>query len=344
MNIPDEILNKLRKHHEDLVMREQKFGNIRPIIHGDFNEHKFVAVGSELYFKKNWRTFGDFLLDYIVNVLGGEWGNSELRKPFEKRHQILKWYDGLCKFQRQQVKGPDGLYSGILNGVSAAYILLSYDLYLLRHHGRIQREIINRLKHPGQFQGARYELFAAATCVRAGFGIEYENERDGSMKHAEFIATHKDTGQKISVEAKSRHRAGILDFPGLILPHSKIRTRIGGLLNSALKKATSLPLIIFIDVNVPPEKAFDLFLPPPNEFSRLVERIGKTNDGKDKFNLLIFTNHPHHYGRDDQPDPRKDMQSVFSYGPRIEPEHPDVILNLNNAVLQYGNIPDFPEN
>ena len=63
-----------------------------------------------------------------------------------------------------------------------------------------------------QFQGVRYELFVAATCIRAGFDIAYEDETDKTKKHPEFVATHRLTGQKISVEAKRRHRQDILGF------------------------------------------------------------------------------------------------------------------------------------
>ena len=92
--------------------------------------------------------------------------------------------------------------------------MLAYDLYVLRDKQVLQDDIIRRLKILDQFQGARHELFAAVSCIRAGYSIKYEDEKDGTRKHTEFIATHKKTGQKIAVEAKSKHRTGILDFPG----------------------------------------------------------------------------------------------------------------------------------
>ena len=64
--------------------------------------------------------------------------------------------------------------------------------------------LLARLKHRDHFQGARHELFAEATCLRAGFTVEHENERDGTRKHVEFVAVHKATGQRLSVEAKSK--------------------------------------------------------------------------------------------------------------------------------------------
>jgi hypothetical protein len=69
----------------------------------------------------------------------------------------------------------------------------------------LDEALLARLKHREQFQGARHELFAEATCYRAGFAVQHENERDGTRRHAEFSAKHTRTGQMLSVEAKSKH-------------------------------------------------------------------------------------------------------------------------------------------
>jgi hypothetical protein len=65
-----------------------------------------------LMWSKNWKTFPDFLFDYIRNVLGADWGNAELKKPLSDRHPILQWYDSLCRFQRSHEPGPDGIRIG----------------------------------------------------------------------------------------------------------------------------------------------------------------------------------------------------------------------------------------
>ena len=88
-------------------IRRERFGEGRPVIHADFQEHKFVAVGNELHYSRDWKTFPDFLQHYIRNVLGSDWGNAELVKPPEERHPIIKWHDVMCRFQRRQEMGPD---------------------------------------------------------------------------------------------------------------------------------------------------------------------------------------------------------------------------------------------
>ena len=79
--------------------------------------------------------------------------------------------------------------------------------------------LIKRLKDFHKFQGARYEILVAAVFTRAGFDIEWIDDTKASGKHPEFIATHKRTGRKIAVEAKSRRRPGIQEkLPGTVTP------------------------------------------------------------------------------------------------------------------------------
>ena len=103
----------------------------------------------------------------------------------------------------------------LLFGCRAAYTCFAYDLYVVDDNGGLDDEFLQRLKNRELFQGARHELFAEATCYRAGFTVEHENEKDESMRHAEFTVRHAATGQFLSVEAKSRHRAGVLAMPGI---------------------------------------------------------------------------------------------------------------------------------
>jgi hypothetical protein len=80
---------------------------------------------------------------------------------------------------------------------------------------RLDWDVRDRLKTDDQFQWARYELAVAAIFIRSGFDIEWLDQRKGPGKRCEFIATHRLTGEVISVEAKSRHRAGRFSNPVL---------------------------------------------------------------------------------------------------------------------------------
>lgn len=343
-SLPKEIFDKWEKCKKEEKEREN-LGIIRPIIHADFKGKKFVAVGNQLTYSNKWKTFIDFLVDYPSIMLGSDWGMSEMKKPHEERHQIINWYVEMCHFQKRQKVDEGGLYAAIPNGSFLAYILLAYDLYLLRHHSAIQEDIIRRLKTTDQFQGARYELLTASTCIRAGFSIEYEDEKDHSRSHVEFIATHKITGQKICVEAKSRHRKGVLGQPGTEKDLQKMRVRIGSLLNSALSKEHGHPLVVFIDLNLPPKKVQEVFAKPiSNEFKKIIDNIDKTYGSVDKFNLIVFTNCPHHYGKEDEDAPPMNVGAILSQNPEIIPDHLRSITNIFDAANTYGRVPnEFPK-
>lgn len=323
-------------------LRVERFGKVKPVISGDVRGHRIVAVGDELHWSQDWKTFPDFLFHYIKTVLGGGWGNDEITKPFSERHQIMQWYDGHCRFQAQQKPGKDGIHRARLNGISAAYLFLAYDLYTLRHHGALQRSLIRRLKIIDQFQGARYEAFVAATFIRAGFDIQYEDEKDGTRKHPEFLATHKATAETIAVEAKSRHRPGVLGRPGKREQDPKVG--ITGLLDNAIAKVSDKPYVVFIDLNLPPTPG-QVFEKP--WFQEIIQAISLKDDeypAKHPYAMLVFTNVPHHYGEAGELDPARDILLVVSQAPSFPIMNPKVLEDIDVAVHQYGSIPNwFPD-
>ncbi len=266
-----------------------------------------VASGDRINYSKKWKTFHDFLFDYLRMTVGNKWGATELDKEASERHPIIQWYISLCEFQKEHIKEPGKVHSGICTGTVAAYLSLSYDLYLTRHHTLLQERLVNRLKIKDQFQGARYEVYVIAAFIKAGFEIAYEDETDRSRSHCEFTATHKNTGKKYAIEAKSRHRPGLLGCSGRPQNPEQIRLRVGRLLRSALAKEASEERIVFIDVNMPPQ---DVGPFATSWFKPLMEEVIKVE--KDTINgkkappaYLIMTNHPYHYAGDDEPDPRK---------------------------------------
>lgn len=218
------------------VQRERQQGLGRPIISTEFSGYRFVAVKNRLLHSQKWRTFHDFLFDYIKMAIGPDWGNAELAKALDQRHPILIWYHYLCEYQKKYVKKLGEVNTGPMIGAIAAYLNLAYDLYALDHNADLQEKLIGRLRDKDNFFGARYEVFVAATLIRAGFEIEFENEDDRSSSHCEFTATYKKTGKQFSVEAK--HRAGN-------------KFRLGRQLNRALAKQAAHERIVFIDINVP---------------------------------------------------------------------------------------------
>lgn len=224
------------EHQAKEIQRKSQQGLGRPIISTDFNGEKIVAVKNRLIHSKTCKTFHDFLFNYIKTAIGEEWGNEELKKELDRRHPILIWHHHLCALQHKYFTESASIKEAPMNGAARAYLQLAYDLYSLDHNAELQNKLIARLKNQDNFYGARYEVFVAASMIRAGFEIQFEDESDRNTTHCEFVATNLETGRKFSVEAKCSQ--------------SK-KNRIGRLLIGALRKAAKHERVIFIEINKP---------------------------------------------------------------------------------------------
>lgn len=241
--IEKEIIEQGKRHFEkhkaQELQRQKQQGLGRPIISIEYNGYRFVAIGSKLHYGK-WKTFADFLGNYIKQTLGGEWGNAEIAKPLIERHPVMQWYEKICHLQTAHTKEPGALFSTPMTGAVSAYNRLAYNLYLIAHNGKdIQTRLIARLKNKDNFQGAFFETQVAAWLINAGFELAFEDETDGSTKHCEFTATYLPTGEKYSVEAKSRATK----------PGGSVRTPVGKQLRAALAKKADHRRLVFIDLN-----------------------------------------------------------------------------------------------
>lgn len=229
--------------------------------------------------------------------------------------------------------------------MTGAYLSFAFNLFAIADNSWLDDLLLHRRKHPEQFQGALHEIFAEATCLRAGFTIEREDERDPATRHAEFTATHKITGERFSVEAKSKHRPGVLGQAGVAQPHEKLRLTYGRLINDAAAKNPKHPLVIFLDTNLPFRSAHHVYgndpAVPSRYITELVRRIRSEPGGQCPFVMLALTNIPHHYAAPHENDPPKQVHAMMT-------EHPNTakgkaLRTLCDAVPLYGNIPnEFP--
>jgi hypothetical protein len=232
--------HEAREHQRRLMQ-----GLGRPIISfEDGSGYRIVTVGDHLRWSKSWRTFPDFLFDYIKYVLTPEWGSIELKKPEADRHPLLRWYHKVCDFQRAHLQSAtDGIYQASMTGAVKAYLGLAYDLYLCAHNAELPELLLTRLRNAKTFEGALYEAYVIGNLAKAGFRIELEDESDSTRSHCELTATHRETGRKFSVEAKAvtsdSTRAGA----------SAAAPRIRGKLYDALCKRADHERLIFIELN-----------------------------------------------------------------------------------------------
>lgn len=253
--VPDEkhlaFQRSIAEHAAKEARRRQQQGLGRPIISTEFAGHRIVAVGNTVHWSKRWETFHDFLFDYIKEIFTPEWGAKEQLKPVESRHILLRWAHEIGENQKaQRAKTPNArILVAPATPTLSAYLRLAYNLYLMKHNAKLQRILIDRLKSSDEssFHGAYYETFVAATFIKAGYEIEFENEQDSSSTHCEFVASSPSARRKFSVEAKARFRGSV---PCDVDPKS-LKLGVKDKIESALQKKANHTRVVFVDVNLP---------------------------------------------------------------------------------------------
>jgi hypothetical protein len=235
---------EMQRHEAREHRRRLMQGLGRQIVSFESHGFRLVAVGNEVSWSRGWRTFHDFLLDYIKAVLTPEWGVAELAKPEGERHPLANWFLRVGSFLQARAGPQRGeVHTEQMTGVVRAYIGLAYDLYLGAHNAELPELLMKRLRNRNTFEGVLYETFVIGCFAKGGFEIEFEDEGDSTVSHCEFTATHKTTGRKFSVEAKAvtsaSGRAGASGQP----------PRIRDKLYDALGKNAEHERMIFIELN-----------------------------------------------------------------------------------------------
>lgn len=317
-----------------------KFGNTRLPKSRLAANKRLVTVGNKVYEIEPHRYPCDFMNDILMDAVGREWGNAELSKPLEQRHSILQWFEALIQFQKAH---PTGATPALMNGPVTAWYKLAYDLWILSHHSAIRDELIARLKENKTYQSARYEIVIAATFIRAGFDLVYEREDDNSRKHPEFVATHILTREAVAVEAKSRHRPGILGFQPERAANSEIvRPGLSGLIRSALQKRPEMPFIVCIDINAPPAgnspEKHPLYLEATSELSSIEHEFRESGENFPAA-FVALTNFPHHFGSPDQPDPPRESILTTYNSARYPFRANQTLQAIVHGIQTYGRIP-----
>lgn len=227
------------------------------LIRTAFNGWIMRAVGGTLTWRKPTETFHEFCVWVLKMTFGQEWLDAQFPEPANDRHVVAKWLTELSELQKRET--PDGhqagqLVSSIPTGGAQEAVLLGRDLLYLTQLGKLPERLVDRLRHKGQFQGAWYEVRVASALVHGGFDIEWLDKKAES--HCEFTAKQSFTQERFAVEAKSRHRAGLLNQPGekaddpRVLAHRNFRDALA-------KDTEGLPLIVFVDVNMPLSHSFE---------------------------------------------------------------------------------------
>lgn len=305
------------------------------------------AVGNRLYFRKPTETFHEFLMNVLRLTLGKEWYMGEVAKAPDDRHEIVQWFYAFGDFTKgtrtEEHRRGEQLWVADPTGSVQALVTLAYDVYHLQHTDRLPDALLNRLKNRQEFQGAKYEIAVAATLARMMWRIEWIEDK--SAKHCEFIAHDPSGTLSVGVEAKSRHRAGVLHQPGDVDLQKAARGDVDRLFREALSQAPpDIPFIVFVDLNVPPSGGQMLLETPLlNDLRRMVEAYGTpTPSSPDPYTALVLTSFPWHYVGDLAKAPRgQHLMVIPKYA--WHPLPLEALEHLRRALNEYGRVPPEDE-
>ncbi len=68
--IPDDVRLQFERQKAKQMQVEKQQGLGRSIISLEFKGYRMVAVGNRMYYSQKWKTFHDFLFEYIRSVFG----------------------------------------------------------------------------------------------------------------------------------------------------------------------------------------------------------------------------------------------------------------------------------
>lgn len=347
---------KQRSDREQREVREylaRDFGVLINVVAPvEFEGGKVWAIGSRVYLDApRKQTFHEFILGVLRRALGQQWADAQAAVESAEQHYLYRCFTEYRAWSVQIAgeKEPDtdGLWSGEPSG-SVQYLMnVAWDLASLVHatNDKVPEALLKRLRDSAELQGARYELSVAALCARLDCAIEFLDDKDlRDRKHGELIATHRPSGLRFVVEAKSRRRDGVINEPGEFANDAPLRGEPRGvrnLINKATEKETGdLPLLIFVDYNAPTGATPGAMADWKGEVPAMIDRkLGKTPEEAAPFSALYVTNFSPHYQGSDIARGGEWMC--------VQPRHTtaqvpvELIDHLNYALDRFDRIPDI---
>ncbi|WP_421736248.1 YecA family protein [Caulobacter sp.] len=346
-DLPPDLISAI-KNMNAKVQRElswpQVHGAILPSAHTSMGDgRRLASAGNALWLLEHDETWHGFLYDLLREQLGNDWFNAELSKSPEERHILARWYMEVCKLELDDNQRFTKWTPLQDTGATLAFRSVAYDTFCMMQAMSLTPKLLARLRHPDQFEGARYELWVAATLARADFSLELLNEDDRRSRHGELIATHRKSGSKFWVEAKRRHR----QIDKVVGNAGAVQVDVQGLIADAVGKPANHARLIFIDVNLPPWHGTIENAPWVRQFRTSVNVLERQPlyRGRDDLRAYVMaTNHPYHYNSNTIPDPRHHFIGTSFNMPDLDPrrlneQHP-VIMELMHSISRHFAIPD----
>jgi hypothetical protein len=324
----------------------EQFGRARMPQLTKMGDKAWVVIGGEIYRQNYDGPYGfmNAIHDNALHFFGDAYLDLQEAKPFDKRHPAIQWAHAYIDLRNNQIKSGVPEMEVSQTGAGAAWYRFAYDLFTIKDNARLEKKLREKLLGDGNFQAARHELRVAALAVTAGFKIDFEDEADNSSTHPEFIATDLDSGFKIAVEAKSRHRHGVLGFTGGHKVKPGTKANIRDKVIEAYQKKTALPLYAFVDVNLPPAENQEQLLEWLREINDTMDNLGTEGYADDcPANAVFFTNDPSHYLMDSDINNESAslwMQQFQVQNPRVAHPLSDIVTRFKKAWEQRVSPPD----
>lgn len=229
------------------LLRAKQQGHGRPIISLESDGYRLVAIGNKLTWSKRWRFFTDFLLDYLKDQLGREWGERQSKAGLP--HPVFRWLGRLGQAQRANGVAPGGVHVSDEVGWLTGLFGLGYALYLIAHHDQLAPSLLVRLRSETTFRAAAYETLVAAAFAKAGYAIEWAELAPTGKPSPEFWATAK-SNVRFCVEAKCKDAWKTLPDPTNQAFVDELRQWIRDQLYKTSKKGLKNPIYWF-ELSIP---------------------------------------------------------------------------------------------
>ena len=315
----------------DVNRREfvEQYGHIRVPQMLDIHDGNVAVVGNEIYKQTRLEDscFLHVVHDHALLFFGISYLEEQEKMPLSSRHPALQW---MYSYVDQNQADNDAQ-----TGAGAAWYRLAYDLFTIRDNASLEKIMKERLLDVGKFQGARHELWTAALFITANFEIEFEDETDNSRNHPEFVATDRESGTKIAVEAKSRHRRGVKGYSGGAFKTPGEEVGVRDLLVDAYQKASELPLYVIIDVNLPPqseEYSHESWL---LEIEKMMNDLAAEGyEDPCPANAIFFYNDPSHYLVDGHIGDESDALWIKEHVPQNARTPHELTLEICDRILK----------
>ena len=294
-------------------------------------EHRIRAFQNRVLARPIHETFHEFLIVLLKHTLGERWIRKQSSAQEQHQHAVMRWIMlwHQAALAALPEDGPPGKRVAIVpTGEVLALMVLADDLYRLQLVRKLPEQLLHRLRDRKYYQGARYEVAVASMFVRAGCDVRWI--RTTSRRTCDFLATLR-SGVVIAVEAKSRHRDGVLHERGA--QHDHWTTELESLYHKGLRKdPEGHPLVVFLDVNRPLTVADSMREWEHDVVAMLMRRKAPTRES-----ILAATNWSWHL--DGSSEARPGEYLLTAPNPSTHPVAAGDLGDIRHAMHRYGESP-----